>query len=216
MYKKMSYKAIFIYVFLLCFSAVPSYNLFCLLLFFILISLDENDCNYYAYSSLLVSAMFLTKQTVGICFMIHFLYYNRNRLKSLIIFFIPIIIFFVYLLYNGAFYNFIDYCFLGMFDFSNKNSSFGIFSIFEFIFINISFIFLLKSNFKDRVCFFVLMFYIMFFPATNDDKHFVIGVVPFVVYLFSILNIKGEIILRKFSILFTSIFIFYCIVSLDC
>lgn len=55
----------------------------------------------------------------------------------------------------------------------------------------------------------------MFFPATNDDKHFVIGVVPFVVYLFSILNIKGEIILKKFSILFTSIFIFSCIVSLD-
>lgn len=159
----------------------PTYNVFCFFWIFSILYLIHNKQYNDIVIGIIVSLCFLTKQTVGLCLFIPFLYYAKNKVKSIIIFLIPIVLCCIYLIYNKAFYEFIDYCFLGMFDFTSRNLGFT-FYIFEFGILFYLFNSLLKSNFQDKECYYILMFQIMFFPIC-DLPHFFISIVPVCYYL---------------------------------
>ena len=182
MYYKIG-KKVFVIIPLTLLYLFYSYNIFCVLLMVLIINFIDSDYKSKdIIISLLVSFMFLTKQNIGLCLVIPLIYFSKNKLKSIIVFLVPIFIFIMYLVYNDAFYDFIDYCFLGLFDFGNKNSCFAFLPL-ELPLCLFLVYRLIKSSFKDELCFYTLMFQIVSYPLM-DDYHFMIGFIIFLYYIF--------------------------------
>ena len=119
-YKKIGKGAFIIYL-LSYYYPYTLYNVFSLLLLFILFYIIENN-NDNKYIGFIIGLMFLCKQTLGIL-ILPMLWYSKNKIKSFISFLIPIFIFLIIIIYNNSFFEFINYCFLGMLDFSSDNGS---------------------------------------------------------------------------------------------
>ncbi len=102
------------------------YNFILLFELVLLLYLEKIKANDYLIG-LVLGLSFLTKQTVGLCFCLPTIYYlfrdYKKVLKRIGGFIIPILLFIFYLLITNSFNLFIDYCFLGMFDFTNKNDN---------------------------------------------------------------------------------------------
>ncbi len=180
-YRKIG-KKVLLFVPVLLLYCYPGYNLFSVFLIIILLYICEEDFKYYDFiMGLLCGLLFLTKQTIGICMFVPMIYYSKRKIKSIISFLCSILIFIIYLVWNNAFYQFIDYCFLGMFDFGNHNKVllFLPIEIFICVFLGIR---LLKSKFLDKRVFYLLMFQIVTVPIM-DDYHFMIGFMPVYLYI---------------------------------
>ena len=179
-----SYKSIgkfsFVIYPLLLIYPYAGYNFFGLMLFFILLyALEKEHKKIDIIEPILISIMFLTKQTLGLL-VIPSLIFSKNRKKTLSIYLIFIFSFLIYLIVNGTVYQFFDYCLFGMFDFAKKNSTgINMLTIIEILIILGLTFFSISTKRKD--IFFCLMFQIMTLPIINYI-HFVISFIP-VVYL---------------------------------
>jgi len=171
MYLKTGKNAFLAYPFIIL-GYLPSYNLFSIFLFSILILIDKcKPKQKDILLGLIASFMFLTKQTIGIAILIPCIFYSKNKLKTIISFSIPIIVFLIYLTFNNALYQFIDYCFLGMFSFVKDNKE-PTYNLIVTAILSIILIYkLIKSKFKLSTCFYALMFQIMVLPM-GDNYHF--------------------------------------------
>ena len=167
----------------------PGYNLFSLFLVIIFIYICDKKNPYQdLVMGLLCSVLFLTKQTVGFCFMIPTIYYAKNKMKCFISFSVPIMIFLIYLIYHQALYSFLDYCFLGMFDFSTANKILFFLPI-EIVICIILLFSIIKSRGKNRQIFYILMYQIITIPIM-DDYHFMIGFIPVLYYWLEYVELK--------------------------
>lgn len=181
-------KKSFLLISFIILNGYPSYNILCVFIIILLLFLSSYKFKYDdIVSSLLISLLFLTKQTIGISLIIPLIYYSKNKIKSFICFLIPIFIFVVYLLSNNAFYEFIDYCILGLLNFGNSNSVY-LFLPLEIIICLILLFLLIKSKFNNKDLFYILMFQIITIPIV-DDYHFMLGLIPVLYYFFSEINI---------------------------
>lgn len=180
----------FIYVILIILGVFPftplfpGYNLFSLYLFIIIFVLNyENKSPFFI--GLFTGILFTVKQTIGIFVFIPLLINIfkdfKAFLKGLIGFIIPIILLLLYLIYNNALFDFINYCFLGMFDFSKSNT------ILHFLFLEIIVICILiyklitdKENFKSYL--YLLCLQIVTYPIF-DLGHLAIGFIPVIIFL---------------------------------
>ena len=189
----------------------PCYNTFCVLIFcFFLFIYNKKFKHKDFVLGLIIACLFLSKQTLGIL-IIPLLFFSKDRIKCLIGFLFPCLIFLIYLIYFNTFYQFIDYCILGMFDFSSKNSfinsSIYFTCFFEIIVIIIILYKLIKGNFKNQKLIFVLAFQIMAFPLL-DYQHVFYAFIPVVCYILMNYN------LNKISFyLFGILCVFYLIIS---
>ena len=171
LYSKSGKNAFLTYPFIII-GYLPSYNLFCIFLFSILILIDKSKLKQKdILLGVIASLMFLTKQTIGAAIFLPCLFYSKNKIKTIISFTIPIFIFLIYLTFNNALYQFIDYCFLGMFSFvkDNKEPTYNL--IITGILSIILIYKLIKSKFKLSSCFYALMFQVMILPM-GDNYHF--------------------------------------------
>ena len=187
-YRKIGIKSLILipFIFLNCY---PGYNIFSLLVILVLLNLVDKEFKYKDYIlGLLVGVMFLTKQSIGFCLVIPLMYYANNKLKGMIGFISLIIIFLVYLMLNSALYEFIDYCFLGMFNFGDSNKLFLFLGVEVIVCLWLMYK-LFKSKFRDRKIFYILMYQIVTVPIF-DDYHFIIGFIPVMYYVLSSINIK--------------------------
>ena len=109
-----------IYTLLLTLIA-PNYNLFCILLLYIILTLEDKKSNDYIIG-IFLGLTFLTKQNIGIYLCIPSLFTKdiKKIIKRIIGFLIPNTILFIYLSLNNSLYQFIDYVFLGMESFLNN------------------------------------------------------------------------------------------------
>lgn len=188
-YFKINKKVLILIPFILL-NGYPGYNILTVFFIFILLLLlDIKIIKKDIIIAFIVSLLFLTKQTIGICLFIPMIYYSKNKLKSLIAFTIPIIIFIIYLLYNNALYEFIDYCFLGLFNFGNSNGIYFFLPL-EIIIYLVIFIKLIKSKFSNQKLFYLLMFQIITIPIV-DDYHFMLGLIPIMYYYLSTKEIEN-------------------------
>lgn len=176
-YKKIGKSAIIIYILSLIYP-YTGYNMFCLFLLFILLSLKENKYSTII-ESIIISCMFLSKQTLGLL-VIPSIIYSKNKKKTILVYLISICLFLLYLIINNNIYHFFDYCLFGMFDFADKNST-GIDFLFivECLLLIILSIAAIKTKRKD--IWLILIFQIITFPIV-DYYHFIISFIP-VVYL---------------------------------
>lgn len=176
-YKSIGKRAFIIYLLLLIYP-YAGYNIFALSLLFILFFIEDRDKNDI-WEPIIISMMFLTKQTLGLL-VIPSLIYSKNKKKTFAIYLVFIFVFLLYLIGNGTVEQFFDYCLFGMFDFAGKNATgIGLLTIVEIIIIIALAYFSYKTKRKDL--FFCLMFQIMALPIVNYI-HFIISFVP-VVYL---------------------------------
>lgn len=209
MSKKIGKQSLLIYP-LIILGYLPSYNLFALFLFTILILVNDSKSNNKdIYLAIIVSLIFLTKQTIGLALLIPCIYYSKNKVKTIISFLIPNIIFLIYLIFNNALYNFIDYCFLGMLNFTKSNGSITINTIITIGFSLLMLYKLIKSKLEKKYYFYGLMFQVVALPM-GDKFHFFIA---FTVVVYTLL-IEYELSITKYiyltiltySTLFLSIF----------
>ena len=200
--KKIGPRAIAIYSLMLIYPFI-GYNTLCLLLLFILINLN-NKKNKDILESIIISIMFLTKQTLGILIIPNIIY-GKNKKKQIIIYICSILSLLTYLLINKNLYNFIDYCFLGMLNFTQKNSN-----ISPLLFIELGIIITLSIiaiKTKKKEYYYILLFQIISLP-TVDYAHFFTAFIP-ILYLLIIKlknNFIGNIFITTFSISFLIIF----------
>ena len=159
----------------------PSYNLLVLFLVLLLIYLEEKEVND-TIIGLLCSIIFLTKQSIGIPIFITSLFYitqKDKRIKRIESFLIPILFFTIILIITNSFYPFIDYCFLGLFDFNHTNSHYlnGIFFL-SLLFLVL--LILLYRKDKNKNYFYGLAFLFMIIPIF-DYYHFILFFILFIV-----------------------------------
>lgn len=152
---------------------VPSYNFLAFVLIVFLIFLEKNNKNDYLIG-LILSLLFFTKHTIGIL-IIFFSFIgvkNLNNIKKrMIVICGNILLFVLYLLVTNSFSDFIDLCFLGLFDFSTKNSLFfNTYFIMSILFLGISIYCLFR--YKDIEYYYLFGSFSFVIPIF-DISHFV-------------------------------------------
>ncbi len=187
LYKLVNWKSFMIMLSIMIFNPNP-YNLLCLCLFLVIILLINKKYDNDYLIALLVGLIFMTKQNL-ILLVIPLLLYSNKKIKTLLVFLIPFIIFSLYFLINNGLYDFINYCFLGLFDFNNSNHLYVfVFILFEIMGILYVLYCIYKKGFRDKELLYILMFQIMIYPIFDGD-HFFVSFVP-IFYLIS-KNIKN-------------------------
>ena len=185
-YKMIGYKAIFVYMVMLIYP-YNGYNTFLVLLMFLLLYFLDRDNNEIIIG-IIIGLMFLTKQTF-IMMAIPFLYYAKRRKRMFALIMLSVFVLLLYLVSYEGLYKFIDYCFLGLFDFGSKNNvGLSYLTVVE-IFICCWLLFMFIKT-KDRQLIYILLFQIIDFPIV-DSSHFVLGVSPVIYYLYKKVNFCG-------------------------
>lgn len=174
--KKIGKGAVSIYFFLLIYP-YTGYNMFSLFLFFILLTLKEDDKKTFYLEPIIISLMILTKHTLGLL-VIPSIIYSKKKLKTFLVYVVSFLILVLYLIINNNLFEFIDYCILGMFNFTSKNgTTFNFLVVLEVIIIGVLIYKLIKNKRKDY--FYILMYQIVTFPIVNY-VHFMISFIPVV------------------------------------
>ena len=179
----------------------PSYNMFVLFLFSLLILLETKKSNDYLIGFIL-GLIILTKQSVGICISLGTFYYLikkdwRTFVRRIAGLIIPCFIFLIYLLCTHSLKSFLNLCVLGLFDFANNNSS-GAFSVLYFslfiILVIINLVFIYKN--KNNITYYYSLLSLSVVLPLIDRYHFYVGFIAFlVVFLLNndipkIINVK--------------------------
>ena len=176
-YKTIKKSTIIIYILLLIYP-YTGYNMFSLLLLFILLNIQEKKYTDIL-EPIIISMMILTEQSLAIL-MIPSIIYIKNKKKTISIYLVSGCLFLLYLIINNNIFEFIDYCILGMLDFTNKNTTqMNLLLIIEWMIILFLGYQTLKTKRKD--IFYCLLFQIITFPIV-DYVHFIISFIP-VAYL---------------------------------
>ncbi len=203
-----------IYVlFLLCFPIsilFPSYNLFLLFLFVLIIYLEKKNKSDYLIG-FLIGCMILTKHTVGIFFLLPSLFYLKDKKKigkRLFTCSVPIIIFIFYLIGTKSISQFFDLCILGLFDFGKENGNFlNIYSFLSFILFFVTCYFIYKDR-KNINWIYYLCFMSSLLPLF-DLYHFNLVVAAFLIIIFVEKN--RAIVQNKINIHFLVFLSLFCL-----
>ncbi len=198
------------------YAFLPTYNFFCFLWIVILYYLEQKQQTNDYLIGLIASLALLSKQTVGLFLIIPLLLIplpNQKRiLKRLIGLLIPCFIFGIYLLLTKTFSSFINLCFLGLFDFNNKNSNtHGFFFILTIITL-LGTLFVILKHPKDKHNWYLLFSFLFCFPLF-DINHYSLFFTSFIILLMPYLNIKNINYISKLALL---IIFLFCILWFGC
>lgn len=173
-------------------SMFAGYNFLLLVELFVLLYLEKYRKSDYLIG-FIIGLSILTKQTVGLCFLLPSLYYffkkRRKFYKRLLGVICPCLVFLIYLVISGSLYQFIDMCFLGMFDFASSN---GTIMDYNFIIFLIELILIIYFIYKDRENinnYYVLSFLIISVPLF-DYYHVSLSLLGFLFLLIDKIKIE--------------------------
>ena len=120
---------------------------------------------------LLVGCVFISKQSIGICLFISMILFFSHRCKKISSFLFPCLLVLIYLIYYDIIYQFVDYVFLGLFDFGGSNHLFSylyfIIFLFQFLFLLVK---ILGSKFKDKAAIMAFTFQCVCFPIFDGGN----------------------------------------------
>lgn len=196
-------------------NVVPTYNYCCLFFLFLLIYLIHNKKDNDLIVGFLIGLIFLTKHSIGIVMLFPLLFYSKKKLKSICCFLIPLLVLCIYLVFNDALYEFIDYCFLGMLDFGESNTVVSIFTYFWILQVIYIVILLFKKKFNDKELLYILAFQVMTYPIF-DLYHWLLAFIPFFYYIFKSFDYNVYIYNKKmiFKFLFIVVILIFSL-SID-
>lgn len=167
----------------------PSYNIFLLLLFLIVINLEEKERNDYLIGFTL-GLCILTKQSVGTIMLLPSLYYLRTPkkiIKRLIGLLIPCSIFLIYLINTNSLSNFLDLCLFGLFDFTGNGYGFNICTLGYILMLLVALTFIKKDRLNINYYYF-LSFSSLLIPLC-DLYHLQIVLIAFI-FIFPFIKTK--------------------------
>lgn len=170
----------------------PSYNIFLYYLLVLLICLEKKEVSDYLIGIILGISV-LTKQSVGFCLLLPSLYYIKDfsKIKKRFVGLVsPILLFVLYLFISGSFFEFLDLCVFGLFDFANGNGKFTIYFFFFVVMVLITIYFILKDK-KNLNNYYILAFYSIMIPLF-DIYHFIVAFLAFLLMI--LLKVKKDII----------------------
>lgn len=205
--KRFTPKSYYIVYSIFLFFSLPNYNVFCLLLLYILMTMEDKKTNHYLIG-IVLGLTFLTKQTIGLYLCIPTLFIKdfKNMFKRFIGFLIPIIFLLIYLISNNILYPFIDYVFLGVSSFAKNNFNYYT-SCLIILIISIVYLIYKYIKTKDIKLLYLLCFEGVAFPII-DPYHVMIPFIPTISYFLKDLNLNKKIIQTSFLIFITIIFSF--------
>jgi 4-amino-4-deoxy-L-arabinose transferase-like glycosyltransferase len=154
-------------------NATYNYLAFFFLILLLFLENKYKDKDYLI--GIVIALAILSKQTVGVLLiipsLIYYFKYKNKLLKRFIGLIGVVLVFIIYLLITNSFNSFIDLCFLGLFDFSKKNSNtFTIWFFISIILFIISIIITIKN--KKDIKNIYLLFGISFVVPLFDLCHF--------------------------------------------
>ena len=203
-YDKKAWFFLFVMTFPFLNNVVPTYNFLVYFFIVLLIYCEKNSKNDYLIG-FIIGLTILTKQTIGIFMMVPsiiFFIKDKNKIfKRFLGILIPCFIFLIYLVVTNSFMSFIDICFLGLFDFAEKNTT--IFTV--YFCISIIFLFVLfkiiKSNRNDITNYYILFSYSFLIPIFTE-YHFYLFFMSFALALVPYIKIN-DLYLKYLSIIFS-------------
>lgn len=158
-------------------NGLPTYNTLCCCIVLALIYAEKRKANDLEIG-LLLGLILFTKQSIGFLILLCGCYFVKNdkeRLKKRCLgVAIPTFFIFTYLLLAGNFNDFIDQCFLGMFEFSKNGESVAIWRPISIIVIWIAFLFYFRKQKYETEWIYAVAFYFICFPLF-DLLHFLLG-----------------------------------------
>ena len=177
-----TFNTICLFLFITLESFVYGYNCFIMTLLILALYLENSKYKYKnELIGIVLGCILATKQNIGIMLFIPYILHSKEKIKSICYYLIPITITIIYLIFNDALFECIDYCFLGL---KNFNSNFIIKSPIFIIIIIILIIFLINRYRKTKD---INYLYLLFFLTINyplfEIFHFMIGIIPLVYYL---------------------------------
>ena len=204
--RKIGNSYLYLIFFLGILPIVFNYNTFVAFLCIFILILEENSSKYQPWMiGLLLSFIFMTKQNIGILFLIVTLFTSKNKKEIFVSFLIPCLIFFVILLYQENLFNYIDFCYFGLGNFLDNFSC----SI-PFLLIEILILLLLGRKFlltKDSKLLYLIFFQTMAFPIV-DNNHVFIGLLPVLYYVLSTYEKRNYLIIGKRLLVVSFIVVF--------
>lgn len=172
----------------------PSYNMFSFIIFVVILYCENAKKNDYLIG-LLLGLLFLTKQSVGFCVMMIGIFFNFRDLKKMgkrfLGFIFPIMITSLYLIFNNAFSDFIDLCFMGLIDFGDENLSLPFIMTLIFILLIINALYYIRKNPKSIFNYYILAFYSIMVPLI-DIYHVQVAFLACIILNFYNLNIDKK------------------------
>ena len=181
--RKYGYKTLILFP-CLFFSNFTCYNFLSLVLFAVLLNIDDEK-EYSEYvKGFIISLMIFSKQTTGGILLIVLFLLSKNK-KRFLIGFLPICILYLsYLIISNSVYQFFDYCLFSLLDFTGGNSFSSInWSVIFYVLMIILLVSMnIKSKFKNRDLVYILAFQVMSIPLF-DFMHIIISAIPFMAYL---------------------------------
>ena len=209
--KKNNNKSYYITYAIFLFFSSPGYNVACLLLLYLLMTMEDNKKNDYLIGFIL-GISFLTKQNIGIFMCIPTLFINdKNKIiKRIIGFIIPNIILLFYLLNHHILYNFIDYVFLGINSFAKENTTVYLLPLFIWL-LGLGYIILYFIKTKCRSILYLICFLGLAYPLF-DPIHVMLCIIPIINIFLNNLNLNKRIISITFVTFIIAIFTYNIII----
>ena len=206
--KKLSPKNYYVLFILLLPISYGNYSLLCLLLTLMIITLEQKEPKNHMLIGLLIGLLFITKQNIGIIFILLtiYLYYKEPKiiLKRLLIFCLPFLCAIIYLLLTNSVSSFINYTILGLLDFSEKNTALSPYTI-AIITLTIYIIYRYFYK-KDKQ---IILIYSLVSLTQNyplfDQYHFIISIIPISIYILNRIKIPNYYLKLSFNIVIISL-----------
>lgn len=178
----------------------PGYNFLLLFLFFLFIYYFKNSNNNLLLG-IILGLIFCTKQTVGLTLFIPTFYYlfkdQQKFLKITIGYLSTCFLLLCYLLLTNSLNNFINLCFLGLFDFGGNNKSINMFYFILFLLGEIYLIYRVIKDKNNLLLYYAIIFGIVILPIIDYYHVCLFLIVPIYFYLE---NIKYDIKYNRYII----------------
>lgn len=197
-------------------SLNATYNFFAFFLLVLVILLEKEDKSDYLIGVIL-GLTILSKHTVGgVVFLLSLIStFNFSKIKKRVIgSFIPLSIFLLYLIITNSFFNFIDLCVLGLFDFGSNNHYTSRFLLLLSIVMIIVLIRNIIKNPKDKYNYYALSSFAFCIPLL-DFHHFGLFLSIFTLTIIDKIKLSGNYIRNMSFLLVTLVLFMYALMIPD-
>ena len=179
---KLDKKIIMPFMLVILLTSEPNYDLLSTLFLFTLIYFEKEKKNDYLIG-IIIGLTFLTKSSIGVFLALPTLCYFKEYkkiIKRVVGFLIPNALIMIIFLIKGNLFDYINYAFLGLFDFASGNSSFSIISILSILIISYFIYQYIKT--KDIENLYIGLFQVVCIPLFNVS-HFIESLIPVWYYI---------------------------------
>ena len=179
------------------------YNSFMALLLMMIILLETSEYKYKdLIIGLLIGYIMMTKVNIGAFLFLVFFFKSKDKLRVFLYSAIIPIFVLGYLILTNSLLPCIDYCLLGLLNFTKNYYIEYEYIILELIVIGYIIFKIIRT--KDKNYYYILAFQIIFYPLL-DLNHFVVSIYPLLFYLLMTLKQKNNILLTKLLIIIFSL-----------